>query len=315
MKFNLFQLLFSIIFIIGCKRQNSNHIKLPQNIDSHITENKKLNDELYKGKIFYAGDELNDYTFIYSSEVIANDSITYSIYQRNGTNQFVFSLEKFLSNDDKEKFQIIDILNFENYDTNKNKIKTEENNREYIISFLDNGKTLQTWDFSKNEKQIISPYNKYLYILLYDYLRNGINSKDVLSEKTKLTIESIIGNYSYQEDFFQPSFFERESKIIDNTISKSNLEIWETCNDVLDFSKIVPENELESDWSYPYKRIKSLNAVYTFYKNASYGDSFEGKTISQHMALYMYFLSWKERKYIYEEIDKLKGELLEQSKN
>lgn len=94
----------------------------------------------------------------------------------------------------------------------------------------------------------------------------------------------------------QPSFFLRESKIIDNSISQQNIEVWKKCNEMLDFSNVLQEESLESDWRYPYKNIKSLDKIYELYKDTNYGDSFSGQTLHQQMALYMYFLPRKERK-------------------
>lgn len=78
---------------------------------------------------------------------------------------------------------------------------------------------------------------------------------------------------------------------------------------MLDFSNVLQEESLESDWRYQYKNIKSLDKIYELYKDTNYGDSFAGQTLHQQMALYMYFLPRKERKIIYEEIDNMKREL------
>lgn len=158
--------------------------------------------------------------------------------------------------------------------------------------------------FSLNN--VTNPYSNYLSILLYSYKKDGITSKTILSEKSKAIVESTISKYTLQEDFYKDSFFKRESKIIDNSISQENIKVWNLCNEKLDFSKVVPEESLESDWRFPYKSIKSLNKIYALYKDENYGDSFEGQTLPQQMALYMYFLPWKEREKIFEDIDKIK---------
>ena len=67
-------------------------------------------DEIFIGKEFYAGDELSDYEFIKNSSYFKSDSLCYSVYKPLNYHYFVFSLEKFLSNEDVEKFRILDTL-------------------------------------------------------------------------------------------------------------------------------------------------------------------------------------------------------------
>ena len=67
-------------------------------------------DEIFIGKEFYAGDELSDYECIKNSSYFKSDSLCYSVYKPLHYHYFVFSLEKFLSNEDVEKFRILDTL-------------------------------------------------------------------------------------------------------------------------------------------------------------------------------------------------------------
>ncbi|KFC18405.1 hypothetical protein [Epilithonimonas lactis] len=154
-----------------------------------------------------------------------------------------------------------------------------------------------------------NPYENFLSILLYSYKKDGITAENIVSNDSKAFIESHISNYMHKEDFYRDSFSKRESKIIDNTISAESMKIWNLCNSKLDFSNDASENDLESDWRYPYSQIKSLSIIYNLYTDSSYGDSFEGRTLPQQMALYMYFLPWKEREKVYKEIDALKKQL------
>ena len=71
-------------------------------------------DEIFIGKEFYAGDELSDYEFIKNSSYFKSDSLCYSVYKPLNYHYFVFSLEKFLSNEDVEKFRILDTLHLKN---------------------------------------------------------------------------------------------------------------------------------------------------------------------------------------------------------
>ena len=67
-------------------------------------------DEIFIGKEFYAGNELSDYECIKNSSHFKSDSLCYSVYKPLHYHYFVFSLEKFLSNEDVEKFRILDTL-------------------------------------------------------------------------------------------------------------------------------------------------------------------------------------------------------------
>ena len=71
-------------------------------------------DEIFIGKEFYAGDELSDYECIKNSSHFKSDSLCYSVYKPLHYHYFVFSLEKFLSNEDVEKFRILDTLHLKN---------------------------------------------------------------------------------------------------------------------------------------------------------------------------------------------------------
>lgn len=71
-------------------------------------------DEIFIGKEFYAGDELSDYECIKNISHFKSDSLCYSVYKPLNYHYFVFSLEKFLSNEDVEKFRILDTLHLKN---------------------------------------------------------------------------------------------------------------------------------------------------------------------------------------------------------
>ena len=93
-------------------------------------------------------------------------------------------------------------------------------------------KNTHKWSFLKDEKSDILPpyrdnyynenefpqifnssftpensYQNYLSILLYSYLNKHINKKNIVSDNSKQIIESIISNYSHQEDYYKASFF------------------------------------------------------------------------------------------------------------
>lgn len=188
------------------------------------------------------------------------------------------------------------------------------------IKILSDDKNVTTIDFLNQLLALLPPNNtesqnsedkEYQKILLYKYLNKGINKENVSSTSTVSQIENILDDDISKTDFYKPSFFTREAKVINNTITKDQLNVWYTCNEKLNFITVVDENVLYDDWSYPYKKITQLNKIVSLYKdkNEEYGHIYKNKALSQQMALYMYFLPWKQRKAIYEEIDQLKREL------
>jgi hypothetical protein len=162
------------------------------------------------------------------------------------------------------------------------------------------------------ESQLTSSKDQeYQKILLYKYLKAGINKDNINTTATVSKIENILDDNISQTDFYKPSFFTREARIINNTITEDQLKIWYTCNEKLNFVTVVDENILYEDWSYAFKQITHLKNIVSLYKdkNEEYGHVYKSSALPQQMALYMYFLPWKQRKAIYEEIDQLKMEL------
>lgn len=147
-----------------------------------------------------------------------------------------------------------------------------------------------------------------LYLFGNKFLET-INSKNVSSKDIIGNIEFSIKDYSSQKDFGTNVFFDRESKRISKNLDSEQMKIWKTCNQYLDFSDVCSENSLESNWRYPYDKIKSVSTIYNLYKNKSYEEGFESETLKYNIALYMYFLSWSERKKVYEEIINIKKDL------
>ena len=146
--------IFVILIITSCKEQNTEKtVSRPINSEE-IKNAVKSADEIYVGKEFYSGDELINYTVVKSDEISKNDSLTYSIYKSTNGNGYIFSLEKFMSNQDQELFKIIDLLPFKNYDSQSNNIQVRNEKSGYSVSFLDNGKVLKKWEFESSNKKI-----------------------------------------------------------------------------------------------------------------------------------------------------------------
>ena len=111
-----FFILYSFLLLSTCQQQQvqyDNNVATTTVTESVGNENSSK-DEIFIGKEFYAGDELSDYEFIKNSSHFKSDSLCYSVYKPLHYHYFVFSLEKFLSNEDVEKFRILDTLHLKN---------------------------------------------------------------------------------------------------------------------------------------------------------------------------------------------------------
>ena len=155
--------IFLLLIFINCKEQKPKQtIPIPTITSDKITSEIGDKDELYVGKKFYSGDELNNYTFILSKDIKKNDSLTYSIYKKNDGQSYLFSIEKLVSNDDRELFKIIDLFRFNDYNSANNKVRISDQKNGYSVSFLEKDKILKKWEFqSKNDKTSNSWNGKY----------------------------------------------------------------------------------------------------------------------------------------------------------
>ena len=111
-----FLILYSFLLLSTCQQQQvqyDNSVATTTVTETVGNENSSKN-EIFIGKEFYAGDELSDYECIKNSNHFKSDSLCYSVYKPLNYHYFVFSLEKFLSNEDVEKFRILDTLHLKN---------------------------------------------------------------------------------------------------------------------------------------------------------------------------------------------------------
>ena len=111
-----FLILYSFLLLSTCQQQQ---VQYDNNVaTTTVTEivgnENSSKDEIFIGKEFYAGDELSDYECIKNISHFKSDSLCYSVYKPLHYHYFVFSLEKFLSNEDVEKFRILDTLHLKN---------------------------------------------------------------------------------------------------------------------------------------------------------------------------------------------------------
>ena len=111
-----FLILYLFLLLSTCQQQKvqyDNSVATTTVTETVGNENSSK-DEIFIGKEFYAGDELSDYECIKNISHFKSDSLCYSVYKPLHYHYFVFSLEKFLSNEDVEKFRILDTLHLKN---------------------------------------------------------------------------------------------------------------------------------------------------------------------------------------------------------
>jgi len=100
----------------------------------------------YSGKKYYADEELINYLFV-KSERTNIDSLSINLYKNRKTNNLVATLNKLISNDDMEQFEIIDVVDIK---SNKESIQVEnklENGKRRLLLF-NNGMKLKEWSFT-----------------------------------------------------------------------------------------------------------------------------------------------------------------------
>lgn len=150
--------IFFILILLNCQKQHSNNTAPAKGSIKEVREidNK---DELYIGKEFYSGDELNIYTFITSGEINKEDSLTYSIYKKNDSEEYLLSIEKLMSNEDQELYKVKDIFKFTDYNPAKNTVKITNQKNGYSVSLLDQDKTLKKWEFACKNKETDKNWN------------------------------------------------------------------------------------------------------------------------------------------------------------
>lgn len=151
--------IFLILIFINCKEQNTKEVSPAKATFPKETSKIEYKDELYVGKEFYSGDELNSYTFLKSDKIHENDSLTYSIYKKNNEENYLFSIEKLVSNEDQELYKIIDVFKFNNYNSANNKVEIKNQKSGYSVSFLDKNKILKKWEFELKNNSLNKSWN------------------------------------------------------------------------------------------------------------------------------------------------------------
>ncbi len=148
-----------LISIITCKGQKEE--KTIENKKEIPSKFERKSTEIYIGKIFFSGEELQDYRFVKGNRTSA-DRISYSIYQNTRNKKYVFSLEKLLKNDDVEMYKIIDIINI---DVPINGLIIEESGN--LLSLSYDKKIVKAWKL-REDNQIKNLW-KGTYSVIIDY--------------------------------------------------------------------------------------------------------------------------------------------------
>lgn len=188
-----------LIIALSCK-QNKSSPKPIEALPNTNTAGVEILDQkdIFIGKEFFAGDELNNVETVRTKET-GIDSISFSIYKQKKNNIYIFSLERFLKNDDVEKYRIIDTINLKSADV---KINIENVGNNEILYLKSNKKLIKKWTFNK----LKFPAGSYQFTGSYNghFLRMKDESGDARSWATiRLKINKAVANFqldSYVEN-------------------------------------------------------------------------------------------------------------------
>ncbi len=153
MKIRLFGLLI-IGFLFNCKNQKGDEKPVQAESVSVSTKDIEKQEELYVGKEIYAGDELENYSFIQSEELSAQDSLYYSVYHRNDESYYLISIEKMIANEDVEQFKIIDNFKLQKYDPNIYKVRFSKTNEACSIFLHERESVLKKWSLECSPEDV-----------------------------------------------------------------------------------------------------------------------------------------------------------------
>jgi len=232
----------------------------------------------------------------------------YSIYHDNKNDKDRIYVGKYSSQ--TEYFQVLQV-----YKISQN-IKIEKYNlsidtfcpipNDYISDDDSNYKFGIANESKKQDAKIEA--NDYLLFqkeLLYQFILNDINERNILSVNARSKIETVVHNYYNAKDFNTKEFHQRILK--GATTNKKYVEllpIWLNSIQTLDLDDVIPHDDVPN-WRYPYDEINSFKPVLLLYTDLADTD----KTYSipfYHMALYTSLVSWKKRKSFFEEIEQVK---------
>ena len=227
------------LFFISCKRNEEkkeaiyNEKALPNVLSEIKSDSIK---EIYIGKVFFSGDELNFYSVLETNSFKQIDSMSYSIYKNNKNDMYVFSLEKFLKNEDVEKWKIIDTINIKNYNSKDFIIKENIIKENVSVEIYLKNKSLKKWMFNKKRNNpLISLYNIDGWrVMCNNYLTHlDISKKDsemfLYSDNDIYINIEVVPEINKENEFYikfkntarYKDYYPEKKHIIDNEISKT----------------------------------------------------------------------------------------------
>lgn len=138
--------LFLVIFT-NCKESKAfSKPVVTAEVKDTLISKTQVQKDIYINKEFFAGDELTDVETFKTAKT-GIDSLSYSIYKERNTKNYIFSLEKFLKNDDVEKYRITDTVNLKSADVT---VHAEAVGNSKILLLKSNQKLLKKWTFETN---------------------------------------------------------------------------------------------------------------------------------------------------------------------
>jgi len=143
--------IFSVFVVFTACKENKSFSKPDIKAEAKDTLISKASaqKDIYINKDFFSGDELIDVETFETAKTDI-DSLSYSIYKDRNTKNYIFSLEKFLKNDDVEKYRITDTVNLTSPDVTVN-VETVGNNK--VLLLKSDQKLLKKWVFKINSNK------------------------------------------------------------------------------------------------------------------------------------------------------------------
>jgi len=71
----------------------------------------------------------------------------------------LFSIEKLVSNEDQERYKIVDVFKFTDYNSANNKVEIKNQKDKYSVLFFGKDKVLKKWDFILKNGTITKSWN------------------------------------------------------------------------------------------------------------------------------------------------------------
>jgi hypothetical protein len=140
-----------LLVFLSCKK-NNNTIKVNEekNKVKLIDSVYKTQRDVYINKEYYEQDELIDVIILQFKET-SIDSISYSLYKIRETEEYIFSVDRFLKNDDLAKYRTIDTVNLK---SDKIEVNIEKFSDYKTLNLLLDKKVVKKWKFKTYPKTI-----------------------------------------------------------------------------------------------------------------------------------------------------------------